>query len=105
MFISPIGRQGSIPRHGKRLLAGSAIASLALLLLSLLFATSAHAQVLYGSLTGTVTDASGAVVASAEITALETSTGVQATTTSDSAGIYHFATLAPGTYKVTISAK
>ena len=62
------------------------------------------AQVLYGSLTGTVTDASGAVVANAQITALETKTGVSQSATSDSDGIYRESTLAPGTYKVTITA-
>jgi hypothetical protein len=67
--------------------------------------TSASAQVLYGSLTGTVTDPSGAVIESAEATALEVQTGVAHTATTDSAGNYRFAALSPGTYKVTIAAK
>jgi hypothetical protein len=62
------------------------------------------AQVLYGSLTGTVKDASGAIVSGARVTALETRTGISQQTTTDSAGIYRFTTLLPGTYKVTIAA-
>jgi hypothetical protein len=70
-----------------------------------LFVQPAHAQVLYGSLTGTVTDPSGAVVASAQVTALETQTGIAQTDTTDSTGNYRFSSLLPGTYKVTIAAK
>ena len=63
-----------------------------------------QAQVLYGTLTGTVTDPTGAVVVGASVTALETQTGVSQTAETDSAGIYRFTALLPGTYKVTISA-
>jgi Carboxypeptidase regulatory-like domain len=62
------------------------------------------AQVLYGSLTGTVTDASEAVLPNAQITVLETQTGVSQSQTTDSAGIYRFPALLPGSYKVTITA-
>jgi len=79
-------------------------ASALFLLLLILSATMAQAQVLYGSLSGNVTDTSGAVVAGAQVTALEVQTGVTQTTTTDSSGIYRFASLSPGTYKVTISA-
>jgi outer membrane receptor protein involved in Fe transport len=66
---------------------------------------SAHAQVLYGSLTGTVTDPTGAVIVGAQVTVLEDQTGVSQTGTTDSSGIYRFTTLLPGRYKVTIAAK
>lgn len=62
------------------------------------------AQVLYGSMTGSVSDASGAVVSGAKVTAVEVSTGVSRDATTDSAGIYRFTALLPGTYKVTIAA-
>jgi hypothetical protein len=71
----------------------------------LVAATAARAQVLYGSLTGTVTDSSGAVVAGGNVTALENQTGVSQIRTTDAAGIYRFTTLLPGTYKVTITAQ
>lgn len=48
------------------------LCSLVLLLVS---AFSSPAQVLYGSLTGTVTDASGAAVPNAKIEALNVTTG------------------------------
>jgi hypothetical protein len=76
-----------------------------LLLLAVLSATGVQAQVLYGSLTGTVTDTSGAVVSGAQVTALAVQTGVSQTAAADSAGIYRFPALLPGTYKVTITAK
>jgi outer membrane receptor protein involved in Fe transport len=65
---------------------------------------NAYGQVLYGSLTGTVTDTSGAVVNGVQVTALESQTGATQTATTDSSGIYRFNTLLPGTYKVTIAA-
>ncbi len=49
---------------------------------------------------GTVTDASGAVLPGTTVTATNNDTGVKATTTSNNAGIYNFASLAPGTYTV-----
>ena len=55
-------------------------------------AMPARAQVLYGTLTGTVTDPSGAAIPGAQIVALEVQTGVSQTATSDSAGIYRFET-------------
>jgi hypothetical protein len=67
-------------------------------------APTCSAQVLYGSLTGTVKDPTGAIVSGARVTALETRTGVSQETTSDSSGIYRFTALLPGTYKVTITA-
>ena len=63
-----------------------------------------RAQVLYGSITGNVTDQSGAALAGAQVTAVEAQTGVTSTQTTDAAGIYRFPALLPGTYKVTISA-
>jgi hypothetical protein len=65
----------------------------------------ARAQVLYGSLTGAVTDPSGAAVVGAQATAEGTQTGVSQVAKTDSSGIYRFAALLPGTYKVTISAQ
>jgi hypothetical protein len=82
--------------------SGRAITCLSLLLF--LFSAASQAQVLYGSLTGTVTDASGAVLGGAEVTALEGQTGVRQVVTTDSSGNYRFATLLPGTYKVSVSA-
>ncbi len=68
------------------------------------FLIPSHAQVLYGSLTGNVTDPSGAVVPGARVEAVNVATGVKRETTADSSGIYNVPDLPPGTYKVTVSA-
>jgi len=78
------------------------VACLALLLCFV--SGTAIAQVLYGGLTGNVTDPTGAVVANAKVEALNTLTGVTRTTTSDTNGVYRFNDLQAGNYKVTISA-
>jgi hypothetical protein len=65
---------------------------------------SGEAQVLYGSLTGNVTDVSGAAIAGAKVEALNLQTGVVRDIDADNTGSYRFATLQPGLYKVTISA-
>jgi hypothetical protein len=67
---------------------------------ALLFASSSIAQVVSATLTGTVTDSSGAVVPEATVTATETNTGVTRTTTSSAEGVYTIPFLAPGTYRV-----
>src|SRR6476619_6650733 len=67
--------------------------------------TPAAAQTLYGSLTGNVTDASGAAVPNAKVDALNVGTGILKTDQTNDRGSYLFNDLQPGTYKVTISAK
>jgi len=69
-----------------------------------LFPGAATAQVLYGSLTGNVTDPSGAAVPGAQVEALDTATGVSRLATTDSAGVYRFAELLPGVYRITVTA-
>jgi hypothetical protein len=56
------------------------------------------------SLTGTVTDPTGAVVPSATITIVEIQTGAQREVTSDNQGRYTMPQLTPGTYKLTAKA-
>ena len=73
-------------------------------LLCLALAATSSAQVLYGSLTGTVSDPSGAAVSGAQVQALDINTGVVSQVTTDQAGIYRFTTLFPGPYKVTVNA-
>jgi hypothetical protein len=76
----------------------------ALLLLPLLFAAPrAGAQNVYAAIHGTVTDASGAVVSGAAVTALNTSTGITTKQTTDDKGYYIFPQLAiGGPYTVTV---
>ena len=65
----------------------------------------AHAQVLYGSLVGTVEDQTGAIVPNAAITVMNNSTNQSYSDTSDSAGRYNIPNVLPGTYtlKATVS--
>ncbi len=63
-----------------------------------------NAQVLYGSLTGNVTDPSKASVPSSHVEALNIKTGVVRGAATDASGIYLFRELQPGIYKVTASA-
>src|SRR5580704_16929341 len=65
---------------------------------------AANAQVLYGSLTGNVTDPSKASVPSSRVEALNVKTGVLREAATDASGIYLFRELQPGIYKVTASA-
>lgn len=61
---------------------------------------SARGQANRGSITGTVTDSSGAVVGNATVTATDTATGVPASTVSNGEGIYVIPNLAPGSYVI-----
>jgi hypothetical protein len=56
----------------------------------------ASAQVLYGSIVGTVTDPTGALVAKAAVTATNTSTGLTRQATSDEVGYYSIQNLPQG---------
>ena len=55
----------------------------------------------FGTVSGLLTDASGAVVQGAKVTLLDEQKGFQFATTSDSGGRYLFASIPPGTYSVT----
>jgi len=68
----------------------------------LLSAALCLAQVSTGSLSGTVTDASGAVVAGATVTATHVSTGRALQTMSTEAGLYAFPNLDVGAYTITV---
>ncbi|MGA7521108.1 MAG: TonB-dependent receptor [Acidobacteriaceae bacterium] len=70
----------------------------------LLLGPTCIAQTVTGSITGEVTDSSGAVVAGAHVTAHNVDTGVNSTATSDSAGVYRIGYLPIGNYQVTVNA-
>ena len=68
-------------------------------------AVPAYSQVTGATLAGTVTDASGAVIAGATISVKNTATGVSRDTTSDSSGLYSMPNITPGDYEVRVTAK
>ena len=76
-----------------------------LVVLGLLFVTSsAWAQITTGSVSGTVSDTTGAVIPKATITLVNDATKDQRVSTSDATGYFTFAAVQPGTYTVNIAA-
>ena len=63
-----------------------------------------YAQLVSGNLTGTVYDASGATVPNATVVAHNDATGIDTTTTSQSAGEYRISNLPAGMYTLTATA-
>ncbi|MGA2072075.1 MAG: carboxypeptidase regulatory-like domain-containing protein [Terriglobia bacterium] len=55
-----------------------------------------------GSISGVVTDPSGAVIPSVQVTALNTGTGLRLSVVTDSKGFYEFPALAIGTYELDV---
>ena len=68
--------------------------------LALLFTSTAFSQAVNGTIVGTVTDASGGVVAGARVTITEVNTKIVHTRDTNSSGEYSFPDLPPGTYDV-----
>ena len=79
--------------------------SIGVLLAAALSFTHVAAQTVTGSITGQVTDPSGAVVAGATVTAENVATSVKTTATTNGAGVYTLRFLPIGSYKVTVDAK
>ena len=77
---------------------------LAVLFLTAISVTSLRAQVDTGSITGTVTDPSGAVVSGAKVTLTNEGTGTSLSTTTGADGVYEFSPVRIGTYKLDLSA-
>jgi hypothetical protein len=65
------------------------------------FAAVVFGQSSSARVSGTVTDATGAVLPGVEVKATSTATGVETTAISNDAGAYNFASLLPGTYTIT----
>jgi len=65
-------------------------------------ASLAFSQAVSATMVGTVTDATGAVVANARVTLTETNTGVAHSLFANPSGNYTFANIPPGRYQVTV---
>ncbi|MGE5113191.1 MAG: TonB-dependent receptor [Acidobacteriaceae bacterium] len=72
-------------------------------LVVLLLASFASAQTFRGSITGTVTDSSGAAINGAEVKVVSDETGLTRTVVTNSDGFYTASELPPGNYSVTIT--
>ena len=71
--------------------------------LALLGPLPASAQILYGSLVGTVTDESGLSVPGATVTITQTETDQSREGTTTATGGYNFSNVAPGTYQIVVT--
>jgi hypothetical protein len=76
----------------------------ALFLCALTFSVCAFAQEFRGSISGAVTDASGAAIAAAKVNVVEISTGTKFEAVSDTEGHYLAPSLLPGDYQLTVQA-
>src|SRR4051794_11897041 len=71
-----------------------------LILATLSFSTALYAQSGNSTISGTVKDASEAVVPDARIQIVNVETGVKSETTSNASGLYRISSLVPGSYKI-----
>ncbi len=92
--------------HSVRRLLRPAILAAASLALSLtcLTGTTLHAQAVSGTIVGTVTDATGAVIPNAQITIVLTGQSAVHTSVTNESGNFTEPDLPPGTYTVTVAA-
>src|ERR1700682_800703 len=67
-------------------------------------ASSGSGQAVYGSITGTVSDAQGAAVSGAKVTVSDVAKGTSQETTTDESGNYSVTHLIPDNYKVRVEA-
>src|SRR5215213_4641698 len=98
----PLPGRGTESRNFPKLFAVLAWA-LVLSVTSLTLPGAARAQVLYGSLTGNVTDPAGAAVPGAKVEVTNVSTNETKSVTSDERGGYEFSNLQVGVYRLTVS--
>ena len=71
---------------------------------SLFLSPKSYSQAISGDLVGTVTDATGAIVPNASLTAENVATGVKTTVVGNATGGFRFSNLPVGDYKVTATA-
>src|SRR6266446_9269148 len=62
-----------------------------------------QAQSFYGSLVGTVTDATGAAIADASVALTNMGTSERRTAATDTSGTYQFVNLVPGRYRIEVT--
>jgi hypothetical protein len=74
------------------------------LVITVLSASQARAQVAGATLSGTVTDPSGSAIVGAQVSILNRATGVERAVVTDSTGFYSVPNLLPGQYDVTVGA-
>ena len=100
--LNTMEHQLSPPPHNPSTQSFSGLKACLIALVSLaLLSVPVFGQTTAASLSGTVMDASKAVLPGASITATNEDTGVASRTTANNSGVYNFPSLQPGTYRVT----
>jgi Carboxypeptidase regulatory-like domain len=84
--------------------AANAVVTTGLAVIFLLHSGTLRAQDAAGTISGTMTDASGKVIANAKVSAKNSTTGQSTDTQTNSAGIYTLPNLAPGDYELSTTA-
>ena len=69
---------------------------------TLIFSSPLSAQTTYGSITGTLTDTSGAAITDAQVTLTNPDTGEKRTETTGVDGLYSFVNVLPGRYRIEV---
>src|SRR4030095_5876742 len=65
-------------------------------------ALTLQGQVLKSTILGTITDSSGSIVPNAQVVVIETGTNVSRTAATNDSGLFAFANLDPGMYRVEV---
>ncbi len=94
-----------LPGKGKQSLSGGPISVLRLFILmavACMASLAAYAQGATASISGILSDSTGAVIPGVTVTAQNTDTGLKQTAVSSSSGVYSLAPLPPGNYKVVV---
>ena len=89
-------------KRARHLALSAVLSSTAVFAMSAFPLSSAYAQNSFGTIVGTVTDPSGALVTDATVTAINTDTNVTRVVRSDTSGGYNLPSLGPGRYTVKV---
>jgi hypothetical protein len=98
----PVTRRNLKMSHGFKLFQRLTLFALGVLLVTVMSVPNVHAQAAFGTILGTVTDTTGAVVPGAAVTVTNTGTNLASHVISDDHGRYVAASLIPGTYAVQV---
>jgi hypothetical protein len=88
----------------KRIFTSRACTVAALLFAMVFSSVSLVGQSATGNISGTVTDASGAIIPKATVTLTDEATNSKRETVTNNSGVFNFASVLPATYSITISA-
>ena len=102
-YMSFRGRGDASSKLGFRVNVSSVFG--VLMMMGLFLLGSLHAQTGQSTLTGVVSDSSGAIVSGARVNILNAATGVARTTVTDGSGLFSIQALNAGEYRVTVSGK